>query len=276
MINPTDKQPAGDPPPGGVQSGVQDGRRTSFVLHLDTLSVIEKMTREQRGDFLTGLYRYRMGEPLGLDPMMEMVLHPFMAAMDRDDEKFATRADRSRANGSRGGRPRKTFQAPENPENPVGFSVTQKTCEGEGEGDEKGKETISKDLVAGAPKKVVQELDWSPLNLTPELAEAVKAIRKKHGSKGKVSQRVITTLAQELAMARAGGLSDEQIINEWDTRGWIGLKAEWLLKDRQQGQGARPSRYEQQMAAQAAMNARFLGDAQPDPHYQGGFTYEHE
>lgn len=235
MTNPTDKQQGGDPPPGGVQSGVQDGRRTSFVLHLDTLSVIEKMTREQRGDFLTGLYRYRMGEPLGLDPMMEMVLHPFMAAMDRDDEKFATRADRSRANGSRGGRPRKTSQAPENPENPVGFSVTQKTCEGEGEGegDEKGKETISKDLVAGAPKKVVQELDWSPLNLTPELVEAVKAIRKKHGGKGKVSQRVITTLAQELAKARAGGLSDEQIIGEWDTRGWVAFKAEWLLRDSQ-------------------------------------------
>lgn len=134
----------------------------------------------------------------------------------------------------------------------------------------------STDLVATAPKKVVQELDWSPLNLTPEHLEAVKAIRKKHGSKGKVSQRVIDTLSQEFAKARAGGFSDEQIISEWDMRGWLGFKAEWLFKDRQQGAGPRPSRYEQQMAAQAAMNARFLGIPQPDQHHQGGFTYEHQ
>jgi len=141
---------------------------------------------------------------------------------------------------------------------------------------EDSRQKTSKDLVADAPKKVVQELDWSPLNLTPEHIDAVKAIRKKHGSKGKVSQRVITTLGQEFAKARAGGLSDEQIINEWDTRGWLGLKAEWLLKGRQQGAGPRPSRYEQQMAAQAEMNARFLGGSQPDQHYQEGYTYEHQ
>ncbi|MFQ2622682.1 hypothetical protein ACK3YV_07585 [Aeromonas caviae] len=136
--------------------------------------------------------------------------------------------------------------------------------------------TKDKDLVAGAPKKLVQELDWSPLNLTPEHIDAVKAIRKKHGSKGKVSQRVITTLSQEFAKARAGGLSDEQIVSEWDTRGWVAIRAEWLLKDRQQGQGARPSRYEQQIAARDAMNARFLAGAPQEPQHQRGYTYEHE
>ncbi|MCX4072431.1 hypothetical protein [Aeromonas caviae] len=98
----------------------------------------------------------------------------------------------------------------------------------------------STDLVAAAPKKVVQNLDWSPINLTPEHIDAVKAIRKKHGSKGKVSQRVIDTLGQEFAKARAGGLSDEQIISEWDTRGWVAFKAEWLLKERQQNRLASP------------------------------------
>ncbi|MNO73674.1 hypothetical protein D3C76_646470 [compost metagenome] len=95
------------------------------------------------------------------------------------------------------------------------------------------KEDTDKDLVAAAPKKVVQMLDWSPLKLTPEHQEAVESIRRKHGHKGKVSQRVINSLANEFAQARAGGLSDEQIIGEWDTRGWLGLKAEWLLKNNQ-------------------------------------------
>jgi len=102
-------------------------------------------------------------------------------------------------------------------------------------------EGSSRDLVADAPKKLVQELDWSPLNLTPEHIDAVKAIRKKHGSKGKVSQRVIATLAREFTKARAGGLSNEQIIGDWDTRGWLGFEAEWLLKGNQQNRAAAPS-----------------------------------
>ncbi|HDX8617892.1 TPA: hypothetical protein RQN55_004116 [Aeromonas dhakensis] len=236
MTNPTDKQQGGDPPPGGVQSGVQDGRRTSFVLHLDTLSVIEKMTREQRGDFLTGLYRYRMGEPLGLDPMMEMVLHPFMAAMDRDDEKFATRADRSRANGSRGGRPRKTSQAPENPENPVGFSVTQKTCEGEGEGegDEKGKEKeiISTDLVPDGTSE--QKKGAIPCQAIIDL------FNEKRGNLPKVTKMTATRQIAikrrwddkelELSSLAAWGAFFDKVSASAFLQGWKGCGLDWLLE----------------------------------------------
>lgn len=103
------------------------------------------------------------------------------------------------------------------------------------------KEGTDKDLVACAPKKVAQVLDWSPLNLTPEHQEDVKAIRAKHGKKGAISQRVINTLGKEFEQARSGGLSDEQIIGEWDTRGWVAIKAEWLLKDRQPARAASPA-----------------------------------
>lgn len=106
----------------------------------------------------------------------------------------------------------------------------------------KDKDT-DKDFVAAAPKKVVPDLDWSPLNLTPEHQEAVKAIRKKHGKKGVISQRVINTLGKEFAKARAAGLSDEDIINKWDTRGWLAFEADWLIRDfvrtGQQGMPAR-------------------------------------
>ncbi|MDM5076615.1 hypothetical protein OB931_09530 [Aeromonas media] len=142
-----------------------------------------------------------------------------------------------------------------------------------GQGKEK-REGTDKALVAGAPKKVAQVLDWSPLNLTPEHQEAVKAIRAKHGKKGAISQRVINILGKEFEQARSGGLSDEQIIGEWDTRGWLGLKAEWLHKSGRQGP-ARLTAAQQRIADNDAMFARFLGTETPHQQ-QGGHTYDHQ
>ncbi|HDX8383875.1 TPA: DUF1376 domain-containing protein [Aeromonas hydrophila] len=147
------------------------------------------------------------------------------------------------------------------------------------------KDLKDKDLVAGAPKSVVQVLDWSPLNLTPEHVEAVKAIRKKHGAKGKVSQRVVDTLSQEFAKARAMGFSDEQVISEWDTRGWVAVKADWLVNaigapGRAAGspQTRRLTVAEQRRAENDAMFERLMAEAngQQNDEYAGGFTYEHQ
>lgn len=121
------------------------------------------------------------------------------------------------------------------------------------------------------------ELDFSPLNMIPELVDEVKAIRKAH-TKGKpLTQRIINTLGKEFAECRAGGATDDQILNEWSVRGWQGFKAEWFLRDfKHPGQGiaqttsGRPTKYQQQMADQEAMIARFLGT---DQHQ--GKTYEH-
>lgn len=75
------------------------------------------------------------------------------------------------------------------------------------------------------------ELDFSPLSMPPELVDEVKAIRKAH-TKGKpLTQRIINTLGKEFAECRAGGATDDQILNEWSVRGWQGFKAEWLLRD---------------------------------------------
>lgn len=119
------------------------------------------------------------------------------------------------------------------------------------------------------------ELDFSPLNMAPELVDEVKAIRK--AKKAPITQLVINILGKQFAECRAAGATDEQIIEEWALRGWQGFKADWFLRDfKSPGQGiaqttSRPTKYQQQMADQEAMKARFLGT---DQHH--GYTYEHE
>lgn len=137
------------------------------------------------------------------------------------------------------------------------------------------KEGNDKNFVAGAQKKDFKGLDFSPLNMTPELVDEVKTIRKAH-TKGKpLTQRIINTLGTEFATCRAAGATDDQILNEWNVRGWQGFKADWFLRDfKRPGHSTsrRPTKYQQQMADQDAMFDRFLGNNQQ----QQGFTYEHE
>lgn len=130
--------------------------------------------------------------------------------------------------------------------------------------------------IMAAPKI---ELDFSLLNMAPELVDEIKAIRKR--KKAPITQRVINTLAKEFAECRVAGATDDDMMNEWDSRNWSSFKAAWFLKSwrptgQQVGQPQRLTARQQGAIAQEQANARVLakltGQAQP---INGGHTYEH-
>lgn len=76
------------------------------------------------------------------------------------------------------------------------------------------------------PKKPKQpNVDYSVLQMTDEQVEEVKRIRKQ--TKGVISQRAINQLAKECDLSRRRGFSNDDILNEWTTRGWRSYKDEW-------------------------------------------------
>ncbi len=61
---------------------------TSFVLHKDSLSILEEMTDEQAGIFIKSIYHYRrFGTLPELDFGIEMAVTPFINQLVRDAEK---------------------------------------------------------------------------------------------------------------------------------------------------------------------------------------------
>ena len=69
--------------------------------------------------------------------------------------------------------------------------------------------------------------DYSGLLMNDfEVSEVVRIRRSNKG--GKITQRVIDSLSAEFKSSRRSGMTNDQILTEWETRGWKSFKAEWV------------------------------------------------
>lgn len=92
--------------------------RKSFILHLDSLCILDEMTNEQAGEFIKAIYHYQItGELPKLDFAIKMAIMPFVNQFIRDEEKYNSFIDKQKGNGLKGGRPK----------NPMKPNETQKT-----------------------------------------------------------------------------------------------------------------------------------------------------
>ena len=77
------------------------------------------------------------------------------------------------------------------------------------------------------PDPACAAIGFSPLCMTPEQVAEVKRIRKKNKG-GALTQRVVNGLAAEFEQAARIGWGPEDILSEWELRGWKSFKAEWI------------------------------------------------
>lgn len=77
------------------------------------------------------------------------------------------------------------------------------------------------------PDPACADIDFSPLCMTDEQISEVKRIRKKTKG-GALTQRVVNSLAAEFELAAKIGWGPEDILSEWELRGWKSFKAEWI------------------------------------------------
>jgi len=99
----------------------------SFILHLDTLNILNEMTNEQAGTLFKAIYEYQKGSEPILDFAMKMAFMPFKNQFARDAEKYLRVCERNKNNGLKGGRPKNELDTitQNNPKNPVGYLETQ-------------------------------------------------------------------------------------------------------------------------------------------------------
>jgi hypothetical protein len=81
--------------------------KTGFILHLDSLQVLDELTDEQAGVLFKAIKAYHEGNSVQLDFAMKMAFIPFKNQFERDQIKYEKTCERNKRNGAKGGRPKK-------------------------------------------------------------------------------------------------------------------------------------------------------------------------
>lgn len=163
-------------------------RRKSFIIHKDSLTVLDELSNEQAGLLFKAIKAYQTDEDIELDSLTKIVFSSFKAQFVRDDEKYQKIVERNTNNGSKGGRP-KTEANPKNPLKPSGLSVNPKNpSKPDSDSDSKNEsvsDSKSKELTLSAKANLSLELfkywrdvmgkDISTSKLTPRRDKAIKA-----------------------------------------------------------------------------------------------------
>jgi uncharacterized protein YdaU (DUF1376 family) len=143
-------------------------------------------------------------------------------------EAYQAKAGTARVNGKLGGRPKKTQTEPTktqpvNSANPdeTGLKPNYKPL------------TINQEPLTNNQELSVKEkttpvkLDYSVLQMTDlQCADVVRIRRKNKGTA--LTQRIINSLADEFKKGWDLGLNVDDMITEWEVRGWKSFKAEWM------------------------------------------------
>ena len=98
--------------------------KKSFILHKDSLDVLDDLSKEQIADLFIAIRDYNNGNEVKLSGLMKAVFTPFKNQFSRDNEKFNAVCERNRQNGKSGGRPKSQAvkENPEQPKKPTGLN----------------------------------------------------------------------------------------------------------------------------------------------------------
>lgn len=89
----------------------------SFIIHKDSLGILDCLTDEQAGKLFKAIRNYQDRKDIDIDDVINLAFFPFKAQFERDNEKYEKICNRNRTNGLKGGRPitQKTQSVIDNP-----------------------------------------------------------------------------------------------------------------------------------------------------------------
>lgn len=79
-------------------------KRKSFLLHIDSLDILDELTNEQAGLLFKAIKSFQLGEEANLDQMVKIAFSPFKNQFIRDAEKYEKTCKARAEAGSKGGK----------------------------------------------------------------------------------------------------------------------------------------------------------------------------
>lgn len=195
-------------------------KKKSFLLHIDSLDVLDDLTDEQAGKLLKAMKAFHCGEEIQLDPLTKMAFSFFKNQFIRDNEKYIKTCEARAQAGSKGGKQKQ--------QNIANASKCKQKVAKVADKDNKNDSDSDKDSDKENKRSVSTSLDYSSWPSMPsnELLDEWKKLRKR--LKANISQIVINKTGKELTKAVGMGYSIDQCFETWIYKGWRGFEADWM------------------------------------------------
>lgn len=125
----------------------------------DLSETVDLLSDAEAGRLLKSILHYANGEEDELPGQEKLVYAMLRKQIDRDAAEYERYSEKQRANGCKGGRPKKPRETQQNPKNPLVFSETQKSQEEEKEKDKEEEECAGAREASPAPFMTPEECD---------------------------------------------------------------------------------------------------------------------
>ena len=84
-------------------------KRKSFILHIDSLGILNELTDEQAGQLFKLIYEYHnpnKPKQTQITQLVNLAFYPFKSQFERDNQTYNNVCERNKNNGLLGGRPK--------------------------------------------------------------------------------------------------------------------------------------------------------------------------
>lgn len=191
-------------------------KKKSFIVHIDSLAVLDELSDEQAGKLFRAMKSFHLDEELELDGIMKIAFSPFKNQFIRDNEKYLETCKRRAEAGSMGGK----AKANSSKQMLANASKCQQDLANLADSDSKNKKDNK--------SKTKEILDYVSVGFTKDQFETIKRVRKLGKPKNQLTNRILKTLANELAICAQRGIGFDACMEEWEYRGWQSFKSEWM------------------------------------------------
>ena len=190
--------------------------KKSFILHLDSLCVLDEMTLEQKGILFDAIYNFQLGVEVELDFSMKMAFAPFKNQFIRDNEKYLQFIEKQSNNGKKGGRP---TESQDNPNNPSLSEEPKPTLN----------DKVSVKVSASKKDSIINDFDFK--NKLFELVQDEQIVNDflivRKNKKSSNTETAFNGLIKKITQAN---ISVKDAIKICVEKSWAGFDGEWLAK----------------------------------------------
>ena len=225
-------------------------KKKSFLLHIDSLDILDDLTNGQAGVLFKAIKAYQHEEDFPLDSVVKIAFSPFKNQFFRDDEKYVKTCERRAIAGSKGGK-QKVANASNSKQEVANVADSNNKNKNKTKNKSDNNKEVIKDIVVSTPVFNFKN-ELLSLGVDKDILNDWMKVRKNKNATN--TESAFRLLVSQISKS---GLTIDQGIRFANSENWGAFKLTWYQNkqgasnERSQGNTKKPSAYERARANNA-------------------------